>query len=168
VGNLIFTPAQDAVGVAHITVTVDDGAAQNNRVTRTFQIVVEAPGIALSSYGPFTTSESGGTASFNVRLAVKPLADVTINLSSTNLAEGTVGPATLVFTPENWDAGQTVTLTGVDDNVQDGNVAYQIVLDASSSADAAYKTLAPISLNATNLDNDLNKQWRVFVPLIVR
>src|SRR5207342_2580045 len=64
---------------------------------------------------PLTTSEAGGTATFTVVLNTMPTAPVTIALSSTNTAEGTVSPASLVFTPTNGTTAQTVTVTGVDD-----------------------------------------------------
>ncbi len=41
-GSLSFAPAANASGSVMITVTVDDGQAANNTVTRTFQVTVEA------------------------------------------------------------------------------------------------------------------------------
>ena len=69
---------------------------------------------------PLTTTEAGGTATFTVVLNTQPTADVTIALSSSNTTEGTVSPASLVFTTANWNVAQTVTVTGVDDAVVDG------------------------------------------------
>jgi Fibronectin type III domain/Immunoglobulin domain len=40
VGSLIFTPATNAYGTATITVTVNDGQAQNNTVTQSFTVAV--------------------------------------------------------------------------------------------------------------------------------
>ena len=57
-------------------------------------------------------------------------ADVTVAVSSSNTAEGTVSPATLTFTEDNWNAAQTVTVTGIDDSNSDGNKAYKISLSA--------------------------------------
>ena len=48
---------------------------------------------------------------------------MTIALSSSDTTEGTVGPASLTFTTANWNVAQTVTVTGVDDAVVDGDVA---------------------------------------------
>ena len=70
--------------------------------------------------GPLTTTEAGGTATFTVVLNTQPTANVTIALSSSNPAEGTVLPASLIFTTANWNVAQTVTVTGVDDAVVDG------------------------------------------------
>ena len=44
------------------------------------------------------TTEAGGTATFTVVLNTQPTADVTIGLSSSDTTEGTVSPASLVFT----------------------------------------------------------------------
>ena len=51
------------------------------------------------------TTEAGGTATFTVVLNTQPTADVTIALSSSDTTEGTVGPASLVFTTANWNVG---------------------------------------------------------------
>jgi hypothetical protein len=37
---------------------------------------------------------------------------VTIALTSSDTTEGTVSPASLTFTPGNWNVAQTVTVTG--------------------------------------------------------
>ena len=49
---------------------------------------------------------------------------------------------------------QTVTVTGVDDAVDDGAVGYTIVTAAAASADPNYNGLNPIDVTVTNIDND--------------
>ncbi len=39
-----------------------------------------------------------------------------------------------MFNSTDWDTPQTVTVTGVDDAIADGPVAYNIVTDAATSA----------------------------------
>lgn len=56
-----------------------------------------------------------------------PTADVTIGLSSSDTTEGTVSPSSLTFTPTNWDVPQTVTVTGVNDSLDDADVAYEVL-----------------------------------------
>ena len=85
-----------------------------------------------------TTTEAGGTATFTVVLTSQPTADVTIGLSVSDATEGTVATGSLTFTPANWNVPQTVTVTGVDDPLDDGDVAYTIVTAAAVSADANY------------------------------
>src|SRR6185295_4519537 len=101
-----------------------------------------------------TTTEAGGTATFTVKLNSQPTANVTIGLSSSNTAEGTVSPASLTFTAANWSTAQTVTLTGVDDFVDDGDIGYTIVTAAAVSSDSNYSGLNPADVSATNSDDD--------------
>src|SRR5436309_2452114 len=87
-------------------------------------------------------------------LTTQPTANVTIGLSSSDLTEGTVAPASLTFTPENWNTAQTVTVTGVDDFAVDGDVAYTIVTAAATSTDGSYNGLDAADVAVTNTDND--------------
>ncbi len=110
-------------------------------------------GVTLSA-SSLATTEAGGTATFTVELNTAPTADVVIGLSSSDLTEGTVAPASLTFTPANWGSPQAVTVTGVDDVIDDGDAAYTIVTAAATSADAAYSGLAVLDVAMVNLDND--------------
>lgn len=98
------------------------------------------------------TSEDGGTATFSVRLGSAPSADVTIPISSSDPSEGTVNHTSLTFTSANWDVNQTVTVTGVNDNLADGAIDYYIHLGAASSTDNLYHNLDPADVAATNSD----------------
>jgi hypothetical protein len=103
-----------------------------------------------------TTSESGATGNFNVRLSSAPRSPVTITLSSTNTAEGIPNTVTLTFNDTNWNVNQNVVITGQDDapaNVVDGSVAYTITGTVASS-DANFNALAFTPVNMTNADND--------------
>jgi hypothetical protein len=100
------------------------------------------------------TTEGGGTATFKVELDTQPTADVTIGVSSSDTTEGTVAPSSLTFTAGDWSTAQTVTVTGVDDSVVDGNIGYSIVLAAAVSADVNYGGLDPADVAVTNVDDD--------------
>src|SRR5438309_8174349 len=91
----------------------------------------DTAGISVIPTSGLTTTEGGGTATFTVALTSQPTANVTIGLSSSGLTEGTVAPASVTFTPANWNTAQTVTVTGVDDFAVDGAVAYTIVTAAA-------------------------------------
>jgi hypothetical protein len=110
-------------------------------------------------FQPLGTSESGSSVTFSVALNKKPTADVTLPLSSSDPGEGTVMPASLTFTPANWDVPQYVTVTGVDDKDQDGAQAYKIVTGTVVTTDAEYSGLDPDDLAAVNADNEF-----VFIP----
>src|SRR3989442_151726 len=98
----------------------------------------DTAGISVIPTSGLTTTEGGGADTFTVALTSQPTANVTIGLSSSDLTEGTVSPASVTFTPANWNTAQTVTVTGVNDFVADGNVAYTIVTAAATSTDAGY------------------------------
>lgn len=100
------------------------------------------------------TSESGLGASFSVQLSSQPSADVSIALSSSNVGEGTVAPAALLFTPENWSVAQSIAVSGVDDNVADGAQSYSIVTAPAQSVDLNYNGRDAADVSASNADND--------------
>src|SRR5262249_4367394 len=89
-----------------------------------------------------------------VVLNSQPTADVVIPLSSSDTTEGIVSPSSLSFTPANWNVPQTVTLTGVDDNELDGDVAYQILTAPAVSHDPKYSGLDAQDVSVVNKDND--------------
>src|SRR5213079_2317905 len=77
----------------------------------------DTAGVTVTPTSGLTTTEAGGTATFTVVLNSQPTANVTIAVSSSDAAEGSVSPTTLTFTAGNWNVAQTVTVTGVDDAV---------------------------------------------------
>ena len=129
----------DGVDPADVTVTnIDD----------------ETAGVLVDPVDGLTTTEAGGQAMFTIVLNSAPSADVTFALSSSDETEGTVSPASVVFTAENWDAPQTVTASGVDDDIADGNQVYEIVTGAATSTDETYAGVDPDDVSVTNTDDD--------------
>src|SRR5882672_8753014 len=118
------------------------------------QLTILAPGISVTPTSGLTTTEGGGTATFTVVLDSSPSANVTIGLSSSDLTEGTVSPASVTFTSGNWNTAQTVTVTGVNDFVADGNVAYTIVTAPATSTDGGYNGMNASDVGVTNTDDD--------------
>ncbi|CAM2008686.1 IPTL-CTERM sorting domain-containing protein [Acanthopleuribacter pedis] len=100
-----------------------------------------------------SVSEGGGTASFEIVLDAPPTAAVDIALASDDVTEGTVAPATLSFSSANWDVPQSATVTGVDDGVADGNVAFNITTTATSG-DGDFDGIAVDDVAVTNLDDE--------------
>jgi len=89
-----------------------------------------------------------------VVLTSQPTADVTIALSSSDPTEGTVAPAALTFTAVTWATPQTVTVTGVDDAVDDGDISYTVVTAAATSSDPGYSGQNAADVSVSNTDND--------------
>jgi len=111
-------------------------------------------GITVTPTSGLTTTEAAGTATFTIHLNTRPSADTTIGLSSSRVSEGTVSPSSVTFTPDNWDQDQTVTITGVDDSIDDGDAAYTIITAPSVSSDPTYNGLNAADVSVLNLDND--------------
>ena len=116
--------------------------------------VPPSPGISVTPSSGLVTSEDGGAAAFDVVLDTRPTTDVIIGLSSNDTSEGTVDKTSLTFTSLNWDMAQTVTVTGVDDAVLDGDVAYTIVTAAAISGDGDYDGRNAADVSVTNIDNE--------------
>ena len=100
------------------------------------------------------TTEAGGTVTVQVRLTSMPLSTVTVTPTSSDNGEGKVSPDTLSFTNKNWNTYQTLTITGVDDNVTDGTQSYQINFPLSTE-DTKYSSLSVSSLSMSNKDDEV-------------
>ncbi len=111
------------------------------------------PGLNTGA-GGYEVTEAGDGVFIPVVLNTAPSDEVTVQIASTNTDEVIVSTPTLTFTLANWDTPQTVICQGVDDAVDDGNVAVTITLDTSTSADATYAGLANTSISVNNLDDD--------------
>jgi len=114
----------------------------------------DSANVTINPTAELTTSEAGTQDTFTVVLNTEPSANVTIGISSSNTQEGTVTPANLTFTPANWDTPQTVTITGVDDDIDDGDQTYSIITAQASSSDESYNILNPQDVSVTNNDDD--------------
>lgn len=168
-GNVVVPGGETSVTVAVVPVDDDiadpdetiiitlgeDGSYTPGTNSTTTLIIFDnnTAGFTLNPTIPLTTTEAGATAQPTLRLNSQPLDPVIISLSSSDPTEGIVNPTTLTFTPENWSVPQTITITGQDDLIADGNIPYQITGTASSS-DSLYNNLAIPVINVTNLDND--------------
>lgn len=117
--------------------------------------VVPHAGIVVSPTSGLTTSESGADAQFSVVLTMKPSENVYISLASSDTGEGTVSKGLLTFTPANWNVPQTITVTGEDDGIVDGSVAYKVQFGLSFSLDDAFDGIQPAEVSLTNSDNDV-------------
>lgn len=115
----------------------------------------DTAGITVTPTSGLTTTESGGTATFTIVLASEPTAEVSIGLSSSDDTEGTVSPTSVTFTTADWSTAKTLTATGVDDSVDDDDVAYTIETAPATSADAKYSGRDASDVSATNTDDDV-------------
>jgi hypothetical protein len=100
--------------------------------------------IVIAKSAVFPT-EGGANDSYGVYLATEPMDTVTVVVKGTDQA--VVSPKELVFTPQDWNVRQNVTVMAVDDrlseNVYGGTHAGGNIRHLVSSKDAMYNTRQP-------------------------
>jgi len=104
----------------------------------------------------FSTSgvdvEEGGSTGYTVALDNRPTADVTIAVvrAAGGDEDLTASPAALVFTPDNWNVEQTVTIAAAaDDDAVDGTATFTHTV---SSDDDTYHGITVAGVVATETD----------------
>lgn len=112
------------------------------------------PAIKIGAPSVTMTTEKGATATFTLVLGSQPSADVTLAIASSDTKEDTVDKASVVFTKASWDEPQTVTVTGVDDDVDDGDKSVTITIAKPVSSDARYAALSASTIALANMDDE--------------
>ena len=154
-------PAADGSQTYDVTLTIDQTNTADAKYDALSGVTVNAVNrddefgldLGVSVAAGLTVTEAGGTATFTLALLTQPSAAVTVAVSSRDPGEGTASPSSLVFTTGNWNTARTVTVTGVDDSIDDGTVTWQVRLDPASG-DANYDGLDDVDVDVTTTDND--------------
>ena len=120
----------------------------------------ETAGITVDPIEDLITTEAGGEAEFTVVLNSEPTANVTITLYSSDEDEGTLDETTLLFTSDDWDTPQTVTVTGQDDDLDDGNQTYTIEVEPATSDDEDYQGEDGTDVELSNTDDENGRHHR--------
>lgn len=128
------------LGTASATVTLTDN---------------DTPGFAISPNTLTTSEQNNGTANFTVSLTAQPTSPVTFSLETSDPSEGTITPTELTIPPNQWNTPQTVTVTGINDFIDDGDIDYQVTVGVTvETADPNFQAITPSVVNVTNLDDD--------------
>jgi Ca2+-binding RTX toxin-like protein len=125
--------------------------------TKTTSAVIPAglnPGVSITG-SDLVTGEDGKTAVFSVKLDKAPVDPVTINFAVSDTTEAKLSTSSLTFTSSNWSTAQSLTVTGLDDYDNDGNVAYNLTATVSTS-DLSYKRVTVSSIGLTNNNDALD------------
>jgi hypothetical protein len=135
-GTLTFTPVSGASGSATITVTVNDGQASNNIVTRTFVVNVNGkPTISAIPNQSIAINANTGPLPFVISDAQTPAGNLVVTATSSApsllpvgniIFGGTGGNRTVTLTPVPGQTGSaTVTLT-VSDGTLSAGTTFQL------------------------------------------
>ena len=111
--------------------------------------------ITTTALAPAAVPE-GGSATFTVKLAAAPTADVILAIAnrgtSNDDADLTASPASLRFTPANWNIAQTVRIAAVPDtDVANGSAVFTFT---AYSSDADFNNIRR-TLTATENDSSM-------------
>ena len=136
---LTFTPGNWNIAQTVTVTGLDDHIVNGDQ---TYQITGSASGVTMTPVtvtnteadtagfnvdsAVLTTSETGTRATFGVSLTSEPIAPVIISLVNGNPGQGSLSRSTLTFDATNWNTPQTVTVTGLDDHIVNGDQTYQI------------------------------------------
>ncbi len=140
-GSLTITPATNANGVATITVTVNDGQAVNNSVTRSFTVTVtevnSAPTISAIANQTIISGTNSGLLNFTIGDVESPVNSLALTASSTvpslvpvtNIVFGGNGSnRTVRITPVAGLTGiSDITLT-VNDGAASANTTFRVTV----------------------------------------
>lgn len=115
----------------------------------------DKPGLIISPR--ILALAEGETTTYQIVLTTQPTADVTVDIFSGVDGQVTVNPAALTFAPEDWDTPQLITVTAVDDDVDESapdETHSAIISHSVKSSDPQYNSgqAGRISINIT--DND--------------
>ena len=115
-----------------------------------------APGVVANRLSTTAkTSETGDKVDYSVALNVAPKGNVTLHFESSDLTEGKVLNPDITFTPTNWDRPQKLTVQGVDDFDNDGNIGYTISGKVVTT-DLSYNRISVPSFNLTNQEDTVD------------
>ena len=139
-----------------VTASYTDAAGNAESISSAATSAVTPPAVVTPAGvnivgSDFFTNEQGDTAVFKVSLNSAPLRDVTLNFISSDTTEGVLSQSSFTFTAANWATAQTLTVTGQNDTLVDGDIAYTISATAST-LDVIYKSITVNNLTLTNQD----------------
>ena len=119
-GTVEIVAVDDRMDTPDKTYTVSGSAANVGGIARIVDAtltVADDDGSGLLVSETSLTVDEGGTAAYAVELLSQPAGDVTVTVTSGDAGVATVSPSSLVFTTEDWDQAQSVTVTAADDDI---------------------------------------------------
>ena len=125
----------------------------------TRQVLVSAldnddAGIIRGNASSGVLSENSGAVTYQISLASQPVQSVTIPVVSQD-ASLSVSPASLSLDATNWNTGATLTVTGQDDAIAQGERDITLVWGPAESDDAKYDGLTLLATALTVTDDDV-------------
>ena len=139
-----------------VTHTVTFAADSNYDGTTAGSVAVtvkDAPGVAISETA--LTILEGNTGTYTVALNTEPAGDVTVAISGHAGPDVSVDKTTLTFSATTWETAQTVTVTAVDDEIDDDGETVTLTHTVASPDDSDYQGISAGSVAVSITDDDL-------------
>lgn len=155
--------AKNTAGAVLSSVTFDGIEALSlNGQSINLENAVASPGVTFSRTSQATaTTEQGGLVQFAVVLNKAPVENVTLKFTSTDLTEGKVNTPSLTFTSKNWNTPQALIIQGVDDYLNDGNIAYSVISQIVTT-DLTYNRIVVPTINLLNNDDGFDNDRTIY------
>ena len=153
-GNASFSQSFSgtyAVGTI-LSTTATDITSLTNRSTSEHSnaLATQAPAILTTPTSGLIVNEAGTSTAVSFVLSAAPTADVTFNLATSIAGEISLSSTSFTFTAVNWNIPQILTITGLQDFVQDGNRLVTIITSNATSADLVYSNAVISDITVTN------------------
>ncbi|SVC52297.1 uncharacterized protein METZ01_LOCUS305151, partial [marine metagenome] len=111
---------------------------------------------ATATDGTTEVSEFGSSDTIAVVLSTKPTGTVMISVTASDPSEAVVSPTILAFTQDDWNVPQDVTVGGLDDSEDDGDITSTVTISVMDAATAAteFAPVADLALPVVTIDDD--------------
>lgn len=114
----------------------------------------EIADFTINPHGNALTEGLSQTVSLSISLQAQPVSDVLINIVKNPIDEIITSVSSIVFNSLNWNVTQTVTLSSVDDFIDDGTVSTTISFNVDPTSDTFFTSIPSKTLVIPNIDND--------------
>ncbi len=116
---------------------------------------VSFPGVQAGTNTATVVDETGTTGVVELRLGTQPTGNVVVDLAVSDATEASSDIAQMTFTTTDWNVPQVVTVTGLDDALDDGDINLSLVATMNAAtADPTYAAMGPEDFTLTNRDDD--------------
>lgn len=144
------------------TVVVEVSDSQSDEAfrevsNRNVAVIVSDNDVAniVIDHSSLVVSEDQTAADLHVSLSARPNGNVTISATASDASEATLDKNSLVFTADNWNVPQTLRVTGVNDDINDGDQDSTVTLTINVAvSDASFGNAANQTVVVTTTDNN--------------
>ena len=145
----------DAAIITHTVVAAASADEYDYGTSQMLAFIVENETAGVTVSASALTVAEGGSATYTVKLTVPPVSNVVISVNKSGSSDVTVSPATLTFTPSNWNTAQTVTVAAAHDadarHAETASISH-FVLSSSSSNEYVVATIDTVAVTVTDDD----------------